>query len=162
MSDNNADLNAAVSSLAQRDLRPSRNMTRLQVQSLVEQVVGQTGGGGFVQFEPSDVASGHDEVDWTTFDASTFIPPGASSAYIWSKATTITSDDQVTIEFRRDASGGTFPGAQTEQMDGSQDSDRDTLLRFLPLTTGRTFDYRVTGTLTETTSQWEIKLEGYI
>jgi|GEM_PF-6915336 len=158
----NTDLNVSVASLAQRDLRPNRSLTAAQVQSIVAKAVVQASS-SLTQFEPISVASGvHVGADWTTFDASSWIPAGASVAYLYCKATSRQSGDHIEIEFRRDSAGGTFPGAQIDQIEGSQDVDRDSLTRFLPITAARTFDYRVTGSFHDDSTQWEIDLEGYM
>lgn len=163
MSVNPNDLNAVVASLAQRDLRPARSISKTQVQTLVQRVVEQVNRATFTQFDPvlvdDAVGSG---VAWTTYDASAYIPEGVNSAYVYSRATSNVQHDQVSIEFRRDsASTGIFPGAQTEEIEGTQDADCDTVVRFVPLSTGRTFDYQVTGSISSPTG-WEIYLEGYM
>lgn len=165
MSVNPNDLNAIVASLAQRDLRPVRSISKTQVQTLVQHVVEQVNRATFTQFDPvkiNDVAAAGGLVTWTTYDASAYIPEGVNSAYVYSRAASNVQHDQISIDFRRDsASTATYPGASTEEIEGTQDADGDTVVRFVPLTSGRTFDYQVTGTYHSPTT-WEIYLEGYM
>jgi len=164
MSVNQNDLNAIVASLAQRDLRPVRSISKTQVQTLVQHVVEQVNKATFTQFDPvlvdDGVAVG---VAWTTYDASAYIPEGINSAYVYCRARSRASNEQITIEFRRDSTAlVNFQGARTEEIEGVQDTDCDTVVRFVPLTPGRTFDYQVSGTVTNSDSHWEIYLEGYM
>lgn len=167
MSDNQASLNAMVASLAQRDLRPNRSISKTQVQNLVQHVVEQINKSTFTQFDPVlvDSDSNAGSGGWVTFDVSAYVPEGVTSAYVYCFATSKTQADEVIIEFRRDSAAGTsgvYPGARTESIDGPQDADRDSIARFIPVSSSRTIDYQVRGTFTNAATQWAIYLEGYM